>query len=82
MGGKRNYPRRMMTAQLRKAEAAYRAAFARSEQLREKRNAAIRQAFAEGMPQTKIADAMELTRARLSQLVLQAHLPASERKGR
>jgi hypothetical protein len=53
---------------LRAAEAAYRAAFGRSEELRAQRNRAIRAAFAVGWTHAEIADATGLTRARVGQI--------------
>jgi hypothetical protein len=62
-----------MTIQsLRSAEAAYRAGFARSEQLRERRNAAVRAAVAAGMTHAEVSRATGLTRARVGQIALSA----------
>jgi hypothetical protein len=58
----------MTAAELRKAEAAYRAAFRRSEELRLKRNALVRTALSEGWTHTRIAEATGLTRGRVNQL--------------
>jgi hypothetical protein len=58
-----------MTADLlRDAEAAYRAAFARAEELREERNALIRAALREGWTHARIAEATGLTRGRIGQM--------------
>lgn len=62
-------------AELRGAEAAYRAAFQRSEQRRELRNEAIRRAVAEGMSKAEVARVTGLGRARIGQIV--AHGGAS-----
>lgn len=58
----------MTIADLKKTEAAYRAAFRRAEKLREARNAAVRKALTEGMTHQQIADATGLTRGRINQL--------------
>lgn len=58
----------MTARQLEKAEAAYRAASARAETLREARNAAVRQALADGWTHARIADATGLTRGRINQI--------------
>lgn len=58
----------MTAAELQQAEAAYRAAFLRSEEARAERNAAVRQALAEGWTHQQIADATGLTRSRISQV--------------
>jgi DNA-directed RNA polymerase specialized sigma24 family protein len=54
--------------QLRKAEARYQRAFARSEELRAERNAAVRQALEAGWSHAQIAKATGLTRSRVGQL--------------
>ena len=61
---------------LRSAEAAYRAAFARAEQLRDRRNAAVRAAIDAEMTHAEVARATGLTRARVGQLA-QSSRPAS-----
>jgi hypothetical protein len=53
--------------QLRDAEAAYRAAFVRAEELRVARNEAIREALAAGWTHARIAEATGLTRSRVGQ---------------
>ena len=58
----------MTPAELRKAEARYQRAFRRSEALREERNAAVRQAIAEGWTHARIAEATGMTRSRVGQL--------------
>lgn len=59
----------MMTeTQLARLEAAYRAASARMEERREARNAAIRQAIAEGWTHAQIAATTGLTRGRIGQI--------------
>lgn len=58
----------MIAAELRKAEAAYQAAFRRYEAAREARNAAVRQALAEGWTHAAIAEATGLSRGRINQL--------------
>jgi anti-sigma28 factor (negative regulator of flagellin synthesis) len=58
----------MTPAELRKAEARYQRASARSEEARADRNAAIRQAIADGWTHAKIAEATGLTRGRVGQL--------------
>jgi hypothetical protein len=60
----------MTPGELRKAEAAYRAASRRFEKAREKRNATIRQAIAEGWTHARIAEATGLTRSRVGQIAL------------
>jgi hypothetical protein len=60
-----------MTAdELRKAEARYQRAFARSEAAREARNAAVRAALAEGWSHARISEATGLTRSRVGQIAL------------
>lgn len=60
-----------MTADvLRKAAARYERASARSEDAREARNAAIREALADGWTHAEIAEATGLTRARVGQIAL------------
>jgi len=54
--------------QLKKAEAAHRAAFRRSEQKREARNELVRQALAQGWKPAHIAREMGITRARVGQI--------------
>lgn len=61
----------MTAEQLRDAEAAFQAAFRRSEQLREARNETVRQAVHDGWTHAQIAEATGLTRARVGQLALQ-----------
>lgn len=60
----------MTREELRKAEARYQRAFARSEQLREARNAALREALEEGWTHAQLAEATGLTRARVGQIAL------------
>lgn len=62
----------MDTKQLQRAEAAYRSAAQRAEQAREARNAAVRQAIADGMTHAEIARITGLTRARVGQLAERA----------
>ncbi len=62
-----------VTADLRRAEAAYRQAAARAEALRAIRNQIVANALREGMTHQQIADATGLSRGRISQL----HGPAS-----
>lgn len=58
-----------MTAdELRKAEARYQRAFARSEELRRERNALILEALEAGWTHAKIAEATGMTRSRVGQL--------------
>jgi len=59
----------MTAAALRRAEAAYRTAFARSEQKREARNEAIRAAVANGMSQVEVARITGLGKARVGQII-------------
>jgi hypothetical protein len=59
----------MSATELRKAEAAYRAAFGRSEAKREARNEAVRRAVASGMPQVEVARITGLGKARIGQIV-------------
>ena len=67
-----------MTAdELRKVEAAYKAALAMSEQLRAERNELVLEAFADGMTHRQIADITGLSRGRISQLK-----PSSSKKRR
>jgi hypothetical protein len=58
----------MTDDELRKVEAAYRAASRRAEKLREERNALVRAALAEGWTHARIAAATGLTRGRINQL--------------
>lgn len=59
----------MTTAQqLQKAEAAHEVASRRYEQARERRNAAVREALAEGWTHARIAEATGLTRGRIGQI--------------
>jgi hypothetical protein len=60
----------MTEDQLRKAEAAYQAAFRRSEAKREARNDLIRDALREGWSHARIAGATGMTRARVGQISL------------
>lgn len=62
----------MTAAELRKAEAAYRAASARFEKVREARNDAVRKAAEQGMTHAQIAEATGLTRSRVGQIALSA----------
>jgi hypothetical protein len=57
----------MTPKELKEAEAAYRAAFAVAEELREKRNQMIRKALKAGWTHAKIAEATGLTRSRVGQ---------------
>lgn len=56
------------TTDLEQAERAYRSAQAQAEQLREARNALVRDALAEGWTHQAIANATGLTRGRVNQL--------------
>jgi hypothetical protein len=58
----------MTAAELRKAEARYQRAFARSEAAREARNAAVKAALAEGWTHARISKATGLTRSRVGQI--------------
>jgi hypothetical protein len=58
----------MTTTELRKAEARYRRASLRAEQLRLERNQLVQQALAESWTHAKIAEATGLTRGRIGQL--------------
>jgi hypothetical protein len=58
----------MTEKELAKVEAAYRAAFRRSEALREARNRAVREALAEGWTQERVSQATGLTRGRINQI--------------
>lgn len=58
----------MTAEELKKTEAAYRAAVRRMDAKREARNAAVREALADGMTHQQIADATGLTRGRINQL--------------
>jgi hypothetical protein len=60
----------MSADELRKAEARYQRAFRRSEQEREARNAAVRQALAEGWTHAAISRATGLSRGRVNQLAV------------
>lgn len=53
---------------LEQAEATYRAAALRAEQNRQRRNALVGEAIAEGWTHARIADATGLARSRVSQL--------------
>lgn len=58
-----------MTAdELRRAEASYQRASDRAEKLREQRNAAVKEALAEGWTHAKIAETTGLSRGRISQI--------------
>jgi hypothetical protein len=59
----------MTAEQLKKAEAAYRAASSRAETARAARNAAVAQALADGWTHAQIAEATGLTRSRVGQIV-------------
>jgi DNA-binding NarL/FixJ family response regulator len=54
---------------LEQAEAAFRKAAERAEEHRQRRNALVREAIAEGWTHQEIADATGLARSRVSQLV-------------
>jgi CRP-like cAMP-binding protein len=58
----------MTRDELRQAEADYRAATDRTEQAREARNTAVRQALAGGWTHAQIAEATGLTRGRIGQI--------------
>lgn len=58
----------MTTHELRKAEARYQRAFARSEATREERNDLVRAALAAGWTHARIAEATGLTRGRINQI--------------
>ncbi len=60
----------MTAAELRKAEARYQRSSRRSETEREARNAAVRQALAEGWTHARIAEATGMSRGRVGQLAL------------
>jgi hypothetical protein len=60
----------MTHAELRKAEARYQRAYGRAEEAREARNAAVRNALAEGMTHAQIAEATGLMRSRVGQIAL------------
>lgn len=60
----------MTTDELRKAEARYQRAFARSEAARDQRNRLLRKALSEGWTHAQIAEATGLTRSRIGQLAL------------
>ena len=55
---------------LRVAETGYREAYTRSEEMRAKRNAEVRQALAEGWTHAAIAEATGLTRGRVGQIAM------------
>jgi len=59
----------MTPAALRKAEAAYRAASERAEQLRLARNEAMRRAVADGMRKADVARELGLGRSRVGQIL-------------
>ena len=61
----------MTSEELQKAEARYLRAFARSEQAREDRNAAVRAALEAGWTHARIANVTGLTRGRVGQIALQ-----------
>jgi len=61
----------MTTDELRQAEVSYRQAYTRSEELRAKRNAAVKTALANGWTHAQIAEATGLTRSRVGQIALQ-----------
>jgi hypothetical protein len=58
----------MTAAELRKVERAYQRAAARAEQLRQERNAAVRQALDAGWTHQAIRDATGLSRGRVGQI--------------
>lgn len=60
----------MTVDELRKTEAAYRAASRRSEQAREARNAAVLAAIDEGWSHAQVAQVTGLTRSRVGQIAL------------
>jgi len=62
-----------MSQTLKDAEAAYRAASAVAEQAREARNAAVRDALADGQTHAQVARETGLTRGRIGQMA--AHTP-------
>jgi DNA-directed RNA polymerase specialized sigma24 family protein len=55
-------------AELRKAEARYQRAFARSEALRQERNALVLEALKAGWTQRAIAEAMGMSHGRVGQI--------------
>ena len=57
--------------ELRDAEAAFRAASARADELREKRNRLVRAALSNGWTHARIARATGLTRGRVGQISMQ-----------
>lgn len=60
----------MTPEELRKAEARYQRAFARSEAARGERNSAVRKALEEGWTHAQVAQATGLTRSRVGQIAL------------
>ena len=58
----------MTPDELRAAEAAYRAAFVRSEKLRAERNELVREALKAGWTHAQIAEVTGLSRGRINQL--------------
>lgn len=64
----------MSAAELKRHEAAYRAASKRAETARRKRNAAVVVALTEGWTHAQIAKTTGLTRARVGQIALQKNL--------
>ena len=60
----------MTAAELQEAEARFQRAFAASEEAREQRNLAIRQALADGMTHAQVAEATGLTRGRVGQIAI------------
>jgi len=58
----------MTPEELQKAEARYQRAFRRAETEREARNAAVREALAEGWTHARIAETTGLTRGRVGQI--------------
>ncbi len=60
----------MTPAELQKAEARYQRAFRRAEEAREARNNAVHAALQEGWTHARIAEATNLTRARIGQIAL------------
>ena len=61
--------------ELRDAEAAFRAASARADDLRAGRNRLVRAALADGWTHARIARAMGLTRGRVGQIAMQEGKP-------
>lgn len=74
--------RAITVSDLRKVEAAYKAASKRHEEARAARNDLVRRAAEEGWSYEEIADALGLSRSRVGQIASHGSTPGSKRRGR